>query len=150
SQLEAIDSDDPPAWVIAAYVGVTLLYYVAAGLYYSLMESSRNQATLGKMALGIKVVDRGGDRLSFPHALGRWFAASLSYLTLYIGFLLAAFTQNKQALHDMVAGTQVVDRWAYTDFPERQQRSLGGCVIAFVVVMLLMIVLAVGGIIAAI
>ena len=39
---------------------------------------------------------------------------------LYIGFLLAAFTHNKQALHDMVAGTFVVDRWAYTEFPERQ------------------------------
>lgn len=150
SQLEAMDSDDPPGWVIAAYLGVTLLYYVAAGVYYSLMESSSHQATLGKMALGIKVVDRDGGRLSFPHALGRWFAASLSYLTLYIGFLLAAFTQKKQALHDMVAGTFVVDKWAYTEFPERQQRGLGGCVIAFVIGMALMIGVAVIGVMAAI
>ena len=56
--------------------------------------------------------------------------ASLSYLTLYIGFLMAAFTERKQALHDMVAGTLVVDRWAYTEHPELQRRGLGGCVIA--------------------
>lgn len=149
-QLSALDSEDPPGWVIAAYVGIYLFYYLAAGLYYSLMESSSHQATLGKMALGIKVVDRYGGRLSFPHALGRWFAAALSYLTLYIGFLLAAFTQNKQALHDMVAGTYVVDRWAYTEFPERQQRGLGGCAIAFAIAMVLMIGLAVVGIIAAV
>lgn len=149
-QLAELDSEDPPGWVVAAYIGMYLLYYLAAGLYYSLMESSSHQATLGKMALGIKVVDRHGGRLSFPHALGRWFAAALSYLTLYIGFLMAAFTQNKQALHDMVAGTCVVDKWAYTQFPERQQRNLGGCAIAFAIAMVLMIGLAVVGILAAI
>lgn len=149
-QLETIDPDDPPGWVVAAYFGMILLYYAAAGLYYALMESSSHQATLGKMALGIKVVDRNGGRLSFPHALGRWFAAALSYLTLYIGFLLAAFTRNKQALHDMVAGTCVVDKWAYTEFPERQQRGLGGCAIAFAIAMVLMIGLAVVAILAAI
>ena len=150
AQLESMNSEDPPGWVIVAYIGMTLLYYVAAGLYYSLMESSSHQATLGKMALGIKVVDRHGGRLSFPHAIGRWFGASLSYFTLYIGFLMAAFTQNKQALHDMVAGTFVVDRWAYTEFPERQQRRLGGCAIAFAIGMVLMIGVMVIGILAAI
>ena len=150
AQLEAMDSQDPPGWAVAAYFGMILLYYVGAGIYYSLMESSRHQATLGKMALGIKVVDRHGGRLSYPHALGRWFAASLSYFTLYIGFLMAAFTQNKQALHDMVAGTFVVDKWAYTEFPERQQRNLGGCAIAFAIAMVLMIGVAVIGVLAAI
>src|SRR5690554_810032 len=98
------------------------------------------------MALGIKVVNADGGRLSFAHALGRWFTALLSYVTLYIGFLLAAFTGKKQALHDLVAGTFVVDRWAYTEFPERQQRSLGGCLIVFVIVMILMIGIALLGV----
>ena len=145
-----VDAQDPPGWFVAAYLGVMLLYYAAAGLYFSLMESSRHQATLGKMALGIKVVNAHGGRLSFAHALGRWFAALLSYVTLYIGFLMAAFTGKKQALHDLVAGTFVVDRWAYTEFPERQQRTLGGCVIVFVIAMILMIGIAVLGILAAI
>lgn len=149
-RLQALDSDDPPGWVLAAYLGFTLVYYAAAGAYYTLMESSRHQATLGKQALGIKVVDRNGNRLTPAHALGRWFAASLSYLTLYIGFLMAAFTDRKQALHDMVAGTFVVDRWAYTEHPERQRRSLGGCVIALVVGMILAVALMVVGVLAAI
>lgn len=120
-----------------------LLYIVAAPLYYAGMESSRFQATLGKQALGIKVTDDNGVRLSFGHALGRWFAAALSYLTLYIGFLMAAFTERKRALHDIVAGTLVVDRWAYTDHPERQKRGLSGCLVAFLVAMLLIPVMAI-------
>lgn len=148
--LRGIDTEEPPPWLVAAYLGMYLIYFAIAGLYYALMESSAAQASVGKMALGIKVVDRDGRRLSFPHALGRWCAAALSYLTLYIGFLMAAFTQRKQALHDIVAGTFVVDKWAYTDTPERQQRGLSGCLIAFLVVVVLCGGLAVLGILAAI
>jgi uncharacterized RDD family membrane protein YckC/type II secretory pathway pseudopilin PulG len=141
---------EPPPWLVAGYVAAIGLYYVAAGLYYSLMESSAAQATVGKMALGIKVVDERGARLSWPHAIARWFAAGLSYLTFYIGFLVAAFTERKQALHDLVAKTLVVDKWAYTDTPERQQRGLNGCLIVFLVFMGLMLAIAVLGILAAI
>ena len=114
------------------YVGL----FVAKLLYFAGMESSASQATLGKMALGIKVTDNQGQRLSFGHALGRWFAAALSYITLYIGFLMAAFTDRKRALHDIVASTLVVDKWAYTSNPERQKRGLSGCLIAVVVVLI--------------
>ena len=124
------------------------LYYGMAGAYYSLQESSVHQATLGKRALGIKVTDAEGRRLSFQHALGRWFAAALSYLTLYVGFLMAAFTERKRALHDIVAGTLVVDRWAYTDQPERQKRDLSGCAIGGAIAVV--ILLAMLGIFAAI
>ena len=118
-----------------------LIYYlglfVVKLFYFAGMESSASQATLGKMAVGIKVTDDRGQRLTFGHALGRWFAAALSYITLYVGFLMAAFTDRKRALHDMVAGTLVVDKWAYTSNPERQKRGLSGCLIVFVVVMVL-------------
>jgi uncharacterized RDD family membrane protein YckC/type II secretory pathway pseudopilin PulG len=144
------NGDEPPAWLIAGYVAAIGLYYVAAGLYYSLLESSGSQATVGKMALGIKVTDQHGQRLSWPHALGRWFAAGLSYLTLYIGFFVAGFTERKQALHDLVAKTLVVDKWAFTDTPERQQRGLNGCLIVFLVFMGLMLVVGVLGVVAAI
>jgi uncharacterized RDD family membrane protein YckC len=113
------------------------VWFGIAGLYYALMESSASQATLGKMALGIKVTDGDGRRLGFAHALGRWFAAALSYLTFYIGFFMAGFTERKRALHDLVASTLVVDKWAYTPHPERQQRGLGGCVIVFLVFIVL-------------
>lgn len=131
-------------------VMMNLLYFLLAGAYYSLLESSSNQATVGKMALGIKVTDRDGQRLSFVHALARWASASLSYLTFYIGFFLAGWTERKQALHDFVAGTLVVDRWAFTDQPEKQQRQLHGCAVAFLVVMALFAIIAVIGILAAI
>ena len=81
---------------------------VAAWLYSALMESSAKQATLGKMALGIRVTDLNGNRIGFGRATGRFFAEFLSVLTLGIGFLMAAFTERKQALHDMVAGTLVL------------------------------------------
>lgn len=124
----------PNPGLIAFYLVFYLIYFGMAGLYYALMESSSNQATVGKLALGIKVTDREGRRLSFARALGRWFSAALSHLTLWIGFLMAGFTDRKRALHDLVAGTLVVDKWAFTPHPERQQRGLGGCVIVFLIV----------------
>lgn len=82
---------------------------IAVGwLYYALQESGWRQATLGKRLIGIEVTDLAGERISFARATGRFFAALLSYLTLFIGFLMAGFTARRQALHDMVAGTLVV------------------------------------------
>lgn len=81
---------------------------VVGWLYFALMESSAKQATVGKMALGIIVTDLDGRRLGFGRATGRYFAKILSALTLGIGFLMAGFTERKQALHDMVASCLVV------------------------------------------
>ncbi|WP_368563198.1 RDD family protein [Pseudoxanthomonas sp. UTMC 1351] len=123
----------------AALVGmmglIYLLYPVVSAAYYAGFESSSKQATLGKMAVGIKVVDRDGRRLSLKHALGRWLSAGLNYLTLYIGYLMAAFTDRKRGLHDMVAGTLVVDRWAYTAHPQWQVRGLGTVAKVILIVM---------------
>jgi uncharacterized RDD family membrane protein YckC len=77
-------------------------------LYESLMWSSGRQATLGKMALGLRVTDLYGRRISFARATGRHFAKIISGMTLLIGYIMAAFTERRQALHDMVAGTLVV------------------------------------------
>jgi uncharacterized RDD family membrane protein YckC len=77
-------------------------------LYYALMESSAKQATLGKLAMGIMVTDLDGRRVGFGKATGRYFAKILSALILGIGFLMAAFTERKQGLHDILAGTLVV------------------------------------------
>jgi len=111
----------------------TASYVVISGLYYVLQESSAAQATLGKRLLGIKVTDNQGNRLSRMHALGRWASHLVSYATFYIGYLMAGFTERKRGLHDMVAGTLVVDQWAYTDRPELQKRELGGCLVAAIV-----------------
>lgn len=77
-------------------------------LYYTLMESSVRQATLGKMAIGIVVTDINGGRISFARATGRHFCKILSALILLIGYIMAGFTPRKQALHDMIADCLVI------------------------------------------
>ena len=76
-------------------------------LYEALMTSSAKQATVGKLALGLRVTDLNGQRLTFGYATGRHFAKYLSSLTLFVGYLIQPFTQRRQALHDIVAGTLV-------------------------------------------
>jgi uncharacterized RDD family membrane protein YckC len=78
----------------------------ASWLYEAAMESSSKQATLGKMIFGMKVTDLQGNRISFARATGRHFAKYLSSILL-IGYIMAGFTEKKQALHDMIAGTLV-------------------------------------------
>ena len=78
--------------------------------YFILLESSRLQATFGKLLVGIKVVDLSGKRISFARATGRFFAKILSGQVLLIGYWLAAFTERKQTLHDLLAGTLVVTK----------------------------------------
>ena len=87
-----------------------VLEIVVGWLYFALQESSARQATLGKLAVGLKVTDADGARLSFGHATGRHFAKILSGCTIGIGYIMAGFTEKKQALHDIVAGTLVVKK----------------------------------------
>jgi len=82
---------------------------VLAWLYFALCESSVWQATVGKLALGIRVTDLQGNRISVPRALGRYPAKVLSYIILFIGFLMVAWTRRKQGLHDLIAGTLVLN-----------------------------------------
>jgi len=84
------------------------LIIVGQWLYYALMESSSRQGTLGKMALRIIVTDLDGKRISFGKASGRYFGKIISGIILYIGFIMIAFTEKKQGLHDMLASTLVV------------------------------------------
>ena len=65
-------------------------------------------ATVGKMAVGLRVVTDQGERLDFVHATGRSFAKFVSAIILCIGFIMVAFTERKRGLHDMIASTLVV------------------------------------------
>ncbi len=89
---------------------IGLLAFILQWLYFALMESSKNQATLGKMIVGIIVTDLYGNRISFGKASGRFFGKILSGIILNIGYIMAAFTEKKQALHDMIAGCLVVNK----------------------------------------
>ncbi len=85
-----------------------LLALVVGWLYYALMESSSYQATLGKMALDLKVTDLDKKPVSFLRASARFFGKILSGMILGIGFLMIAFTEKKQGLHDKLAGCLVI------------------------------------------
>ena len=112
--LTAHDEPEAAAGVIIAALGAYLMVLgamaVVGWLYYALMESSGTQGTLGKMALGIKVTDMQGNKISFARASGRYFGKILSSLILNIGYIIAGFTQQKQALHDIIAGCLVVNK----------------------------------------
>ena len=85
------------------------LGFVATWIYAAAFESSRFQATLGKMALGIKVTDLHGDRIGFGRATGRHFGKILSGLILAFGYVMVAFTEKKQGLHDKLADCLVIN-----------------------------------------
>ncbi len=107
------DAESTTALIVAAVSAIImaiLALMIIGWLYYSLMEASANQATLGKMALGIKVTDLDGNRISFGRASGRYFGKIVSGMILYIGFIMAGFTEKKQALHDIMASCLVVNK----------------------------------------
>jgi len=90
--------------------GVSPLYYFWLPwlVYAVLMEGGTHQATVGKMAIGIKVTTNAGAPNSYPRALGRNLLKVLSAITLFMGFAMAGWTQRKQALHDKIAECLVV------------------------------------------
>ena len=103
-----------PNPVFPAMLFVTILTFGAVGLvvswlYFAGMESSEHQGTLGKMALGLVVTDMTGRRISFARASGRFFSKLITGLVpLCIGYIMAGFTEKKQALHDMIASCLVL------------------------------------------
>ena len=96
-------ADGLPASLGIAYV-ISLGLQVA---YYAYLESSEKQATFGKQAMGLVVTDMNGGRITMLNAAGRFFSKIISGVILFIGYLMQPFTEKKQALHDMIAGTLV-------------------------------------------
>ena len=100
-----------PREIQEAVVPVAQLAGIVVGwLYFAISESSAKQATFGKRAVGIYVTDLQGRRISFGRATGRHFASLISALLLCIGYIMVAFTDRKQGLHDIMAGTLVYKR----------------------------------------
>jgi uncharacterized RDD family membrane protein YckC len=99
------------AIVAMATVGAGFVVAICgAWLYEAFMLSSEWQATVGKRAMSIAVTGIDGGRISFGRATARHFAKWISRIILFFGFIMAAFTEKKQALHDMIAETLVVNR----------------------------------------
>ncbi|MCX6180479.1 MAG: RDD family protein [Bacteroidetes bacterium] len=92
-------------------LGMYILYNIVAigigFLYTTLMIASVKQATLGKMAVGIRVGKENGDKLTFINAVGRYFATFISAIIIGIGYLMVLWDKKKQSLHDKMASTYV-------------------------------------------
>ncbi len=105
------------AWDLVAIIeNVGNVWLVSAALtwaYYAILESSPARATIGKAALGMFVGDLHGDPITFWRASLRYWLKVLSSFLLMTGWLMAAFTPRKQALHDLLAGTLVLRKVAY-------------------------------------
>ncbi len=123
------ENGNQPVWA-------ALAPFATFWLYKTLLESSSWQATLGKRAFRIKVTNLAGERIGFGRATGRLFAQPLSYLILGLGYWMAAFTERRQTLHDLIAGTLVTQQSAT---PEEiaaagaAPRSAGTAAVAIVV-----------------
>jgi uncharacterized RDD family membrane protein YckC len=100
-----------PAAMLGVIFVLLPITVVVTWLYFASMESSERQGTLGKMALGLFVTDMHGKRISFARASGRFFAKFITGLIpFFIGYIMAGFTEKKQALHDMIAGCLVLKK----------------------------------------
>jgi len=87
---------------------LSVVFCIIHWLYFTLLESSKWQATIGKKLIGLKVTDENGERINFGRANARYWSKIISGMTLGIGFIMAGFTEKKQALHDIIARTLVV------------------------------------------
>ena len=105
----AIGMDTPTIRTISAALGY-FFGVIVAWIYYAVSESSPDRATPGKRVIGIIVTDLDGNRISFGRASGRYWGKMLSSIILMIGFLMAGFTEKKQALHDILANCLVLKK----------------------------------------
>lgn len=107
-----------PGYQTASNVS-TVLQIILAWSYFAIMHSTRG-ATLGKMALGLRVIDENSNFPGFGRATGRYLATILSSCLCLIGYIMAGFHGQKRSLHDLIAGTWVV-RKEFASTAETQQ-----------------------------
>ncbi|HTB14212.1 MAG TPA: RDD family protein [Bryobacteraceae bacterium] len=90
-------------------LGVSLAINLVLQAAYEIYFLSSRGATIGKLALGLKVIRADGGPLSTGQATGRFFAYLLdAYFTLTIGFIIAGFDAEKRSLHDRICDTRVI------------------------------------------
>jgi uncharacterized RDD family membrane protein YckC/Tfp pilus assembly major pilin PilA len=114
--------EEDPAWTVFALV--------AAWLYTAIGESGPRQATWGKRLFGLQVADANGRRIGFGRASARFFLRYLSMLPLLLGYFMQPFTARRQALHDLLASTVVLDTRERGVRTGRVPRGLGAMVAA--------------------
>lgn len=95
--------------VILAFSIFSTIFGISIGVIYNAWFLVRKNATPGKMVLKLKVINADGtEKISAGKAIGRYFAEILSGLLIYIGYIMAAFDEEKRALHDRICATRVI------------------------------------------
>ena len=84
-----------------------LINMILMGGYFIILEGGPGQ-TLGKKALGLRVVTPEGERIGYLKALARYISRIVSGIILGIGFIMAAFDDEKRTLHDRICDTRVI------------------------------------------
>jgi len=98
-------------WPLGSYLGYAEFFLIITSIFYhAFMESSKYQASLGKLALELRVTNYEGAQLDFAKALLRNVSKTISSIILMAGYLMVGFTERKQALHDIIANTLVVKK----------------------------------------
>jgi uncharacterized RDD family membrane protein YckC len=100
-------SFEQPAIMVTTQLIITLFQFAVPAVYDTWFVGKYG-ATPGKMACKIKVVTADGDQISYARAFGRHFAKWISGFTLAIGYVMAAFDDQKRTLHDRICDTRVV------------------------------------------
>jgi uncharacterized RDD family membrane protein YckC len=90
------------------FVNRFVLIYYPISLVYEVFMNGTYGATLGKMAIGVKILRVDGVRLGYSTAFLRWLATRLSDMAFCIGYFFIAVREDKRAMHDLIAGTKVV------------------------------------------
>ena len=105
---------------------VLILASLATILYKPIMEASGYQGTFGKYVLGLKVVDKNGQRITMTSSFLRtilYIIGAQAFL-LCLGVVMIGFTEYKQGLHDILANTYVVTN--YWEGPVPLEDNFGG------------------------
>ncbi len=110
---------------IHALANVSPVSAAIAWAYFAIFESSPARGTPGKLAFGLSVGDVHGDPITFRRASVRNALKAVSWLVLGLGFVLAAFTPRKQALHDLLAGTLVLRKVRHFSFGDERPTEAG-------------------------
>ena len=106
--LAAMAAASSPESAGAVYSLLSLLLTYVLPIGYTVFFLGKFAATPGKMACGLKVVRPAGERITYLRAFGRTLAEMLSALILFIGYIMAAFDDEKRTLHDRICDTRVV------------------------------------------
>jgi uncharacterized RDD family membrane protein YckC len=98
-----------PGAAVRSVFGPGFFVNLCIGFGYYVFLLTAYGATLGKMAMGVKIVTPDGGPISFGRAAGRYFCANyLEALTLMIGYLIALFDDQNRTLHDRICGTRAI------------------------------------------